>query len=943
MKTTFLGVFLLLCNSLLLQAQSPKPTEQDLSLQFQTLEALAMPLPLVKVCLYQGEVKLACEISDSRGAVNLENVPQQGAGYRLEVKHIGYKTQVYQDWKGIAEDSKALITLERGEGLENMPYIPGVTPRLFGTIYAEDTEEPLVNLTLELFLADGNVITKRSAKDGSYSISVAGDYDSLRVSDPETGYYAPQLIKAPLEEPYGTQLSLFMRSSGKSALNVWVEEAGSGQRGHKIPVIAELDHEVKAKGNTDLSGMAKLILPPYYYYLKIPGLDISERVQVASGEQSYTLKLDSADFDQVHAGSRLMVYFRNKKKEALTGVEVKLYRDNKLVTSDKVNGTFSILVPKAKFRLEAKVEGKTFEGQINLANPNEAVLLIRFDEKGAKQDPKGLEAVMAQLELEEVEHLEMEDDIKTFDANAYSAPYTQAAKPKPSPKVKRSSRVAGKQISGGKGLSGRSASGNRPKQPVNTTANESYAAIEENGYRDVERAPLSTFSIDVDQASYTNIRRHISSFQAIPKDAVRIEEMLNYFDYDYPEAKGKHPFSIYTEVASCPWNADRQLVHIGLQGERMNPNRVPANNLVFLLDVSGSMSSPHKLPLLKKAFNLLVDQLDDKDKVSIVVYAGASGVVLPATAGSDKTSIKAALNQLNAGGSTAGGAGINLAYKIAEEQFIKKGNNRIILATDGDFNVGASNPGGLERLIEEKRDKGIFFTVIGLGMGNYKDDNLERLADKGNGNYAYLDNLREAHKFFVQELNSNLYTIAKDVKLQIEFNPKEVKSYRLIGYENRLLKDEDFNDDTKDAGELGAGHTVTALYEIIPARSNTRKPGSNVDDLKYQKSESTKAAESGELMTIKFRYKEPLGKKSQLIKHSVKNRMGNWKESSDNFRFSAAVAEFGLLLRDSEFKGAANMNQVVELAAGALGADPFGYRAQFAQLVDVYNWQMAEK
>ncbi|MDX9904252.1 MAG: von Willebrand factor type A domain-containing protein, partial [Bacteroidales bacterium] len=365
--------------------------------------------------------------------------------------------------------------------------------------------------------------------------------------------------------------------------------------------------------------------------------------------------------------------------------------------------------------------------------------------------------------------------------------------------------------------------------PQNT---ESYAGISENGYRDPLREPYSTFSIDVDNASYSNVRRFINLGQEVPKDAVRIEEMINYFKYDYPKATGEHPFSVYTEAGICPWNKNHYLLHIGLRGKDIDKTELPPSNLVFLLDVSGSMDSPNKLPLLKSAFGLLVSELREQDRVAIVVYAGAAGVVLESTPGNNKETIMQALDKLQAGGSTAGGAGLMLAYKIAEKNFIKGGNNRIILATDGDFNVGVSDNVSMEKLVEEKRGLGVYMTVLGFGMGNIKDDKMEIIADKGNGNYAYIDNIQEARRVLVQEFGGTLFTIAKDVKFQVEFNPAYVKAYRLVGYENRLLADRDFNDDTKDAGEMGAGHTVTALYEIVPAGSDeTGLP--TVDPLRY--------------------------------------------------------------------------------------------------------------
>lgn len=461
---------------------------------------------------------------------------------------------------------------------------------------------------------------------------------------------------------------------------------------------------------------------------------------------------------------------------------------------------------------------------------------------------------------------------------------------------------------------------------------EGYSTIRENGYKLVLNDPLSTFSIDVDRASYSNVRRFINSGQMPPVDAVRIEEMINYFGYNYPEPKSKHPFSVYTELSVCPWNNQHHLLHVGLKGKEMDKSILPPSNLVFLIDVSGSMDMPNKLPLLKNAFNLLVNQLRPNDRVAIVVYAGAAGLVLESTPGSNKESILKAIDNLSAGGSTAGGQGLRLAYKVAEENFIKGGNNRIILATDGDFNVGVSSNAEMERLIEKEREKGIFITVLGFGMGNYKDDKMEIIANKGNGNYAYIDNIQEARKFLVSEFAGTLFTIAKDVKFQIEFNPSRVKAYRLIGYENRLLNKEDFNDDKKDAGEMGVGHTVTALYEIIPAGSEEKIAG--VDPLKYQaNSAQVKPDPNAELMTIKLRYKHPDSDTSILIDQPEKGRLIPLNQTSDNFRFSAAVAQFGMLLRNSEFKGDSSVDQVISLARNARGEDDEGFRSEFIQLV----------
>ena len=473
------------------------------------------------------------------------------------------------------------------------------------------------------------------------------------------------------------------------------------------------------------------------------------------------------------------------------------------------------------------------------------------------------------------------------------------------------------------------AAGGEAKPDFNT---EEYDYIQENDFLEAMSNPLSTFSIDVDTASYSNARRFLNSSQLPPVDAVRIEEFINYFNYDYPQPDGEHPFAIVTELSTSPWNAEHQLVHIGIQGQQVDTESLPDSNLVFLFDVSGSMNNPDKLPLLKQGFRLLVDQLTERDRVSIVVYAGAAGLVLPSTSGAEKATILEAIERLEAGGSTAGGEGIQLAYNQAKENFILGGNNRVILATDGDFNVGASSDSELVRMIEEKRDDGIFLTILGFGSGNYKDSKMEQLADKGNGNYAYIDTIREAKKVLVTEMGGTLLTIAKDVKIQIEFNPAKVKAYRLIGYENRLLAKEDFVDDTKDAGELGAGHTVTALYEIIPANADEKvRP---TPELKYQESNLSNQAQGDELLTVKFRYKQPDGTQSIEIVSPLMDSETALSETSANYRFSAAVAEFGMLLRDSDYKGEASYDHVLELAQDSLGEDVEGYRSEFVTLVE---------
>ncbi|RCW92806.1 vWA domain-containing protein [Winogradskyella arenosi] len=462
--------------------------------------------------------------------------------------------------------------------------------------------------------------------------------------------------------------------------------------------------------------------------------------------------------------------------------------------------------------------------------------------------------------------------------------------------------------------------------------NENYANITENDFESTGLSPLSTFSIDVDKAGYSNVRRMINNGETIPPDAVKLEEMVNYFNYNYSQPTDEHPFSIHSEVVTTPWHQDTQLVRIGLQGKTYENDNLPASNLTFLIDVSGSMGASNKLPLLKSAFKLLVNQLRAKDKVSIVVYAGAAGVVLKPTSGDQKETILAALDQLHSGGSTAGGAGIELAYKLAQSHFKKNGNNRVILATDGDFNVGASTNDAMETLIEQKRKSGVFLSVLGFGYGNYKDSKLEILADKGNGNHAYIDNMQEAQKVFGQEFGGTLYTIAKDVKIQVEFNPNKVQAYRLIGYENRLLADEDFIDDTKDAGELGSGHTVTALYEIIPqgVPSDYLK---NVPDLKYTVVEN-KSDYNDELFTVKFRYKKPTEDKSIEMVHVQANVLDN---ISTDMQFASAVALFGMQLRNSKYDNDATIDQVIALAEKGRGADRNGYRAEFIRLVKSYE------
>lgn len=459
---------------------------------------------------------------------------------------------------------------------------------------------------------------------------------------------------------------------------------------------------------------------------------------------------------------------------------------------------------------------------------------------------------------------------------------------------------------------------------------EAYDTIKENPFQKTVQEPLSTFSIDVDTASYANVRRFLEGGELPPPDAVRIEELVNYFPYNYAEPSGDAPLAWNTALAVCPWNADHYLLRVGLQAKRIAAEKLPPSNLVFLLDVSGSMEDENKLPLVKDAMKILVKNLRKQDRISIVVYAGAAGLVLEPTGGDKKDAILAAIDNLEAGGSTAGGEGIELAYATAKSAFMPKGNNRVILASDGDFNVGASSDAAMVRLIEEKRKTGIFLTVLGFGMGNYKDSKMQKLADSGNGNYAYVDSLSEAKKVLEKQMAGTLFTLAKDVKIQIEFNPATVAQYRLIGYEKRILAAQDFDDDAKDAGELGAGHTVTALYEIVAAAGNRESR----TDLRYQQTTVTPAADSGDLMTIKFRYKKPDGDKSLLLETPVPWSVADRGDA--DFRFAAAVAEWGLLLRNSEHKGSASYSKVLDLASGSVSAsnDADGYRKAFLGLVE---------
>lgn len=470
-----------------------------------------------------------------------------------------------------------------------------------------------------------------------------------------------------------------------------------------------------------------------------------------------------------------------------------------------------------------------------------------------------------------------------------------------------------------------------PGVPAPQNNAEDYARVQDNPFLEASRSPLSTFSVDVDTASFSNVRRFLDGGSLPPPDAVRIEELINYFPYAFPQPQGSDPVAVTTELAVCPWNTAHRLARVGVQARSLAPNATPPRNLVFLLDVSGSMASPDKLPLVQSGLRMLVDQLTPQDRIAIVVYAGSEGLELPPTAGDHKAEIRNALDRLGAGGSTNGAGGIQLAYQVARQNFRPGGINRVILATDGDFNVGISDRAGLERLIESERKSGVFLTVLGVGTGNTKDSTMEMLADKGNGNYAYLDSEAEARKVLVTQAGSTLITVAKDVKIQIEFNPTRVQSYRLIGYENRVLQAQDFRDDKKDAGEMGAGHSVTALYELVPPGT----PGltGTTDPLKYQTISASKNAQSSkELMTVKLRYKLPNSETSQEIAAPVQDTGTRIEAASTDFRFATAVAAFGMLLRSSEHKGQATYGFVQNLASGALGSDPQGYRHDFLRL-----------
>ncbi|MBW4890684.1 von Willebrand factor type A domain-containing protein [Mucilaginibacter sp. HMF5004] len=626
-------------------------------------------------------------------------------------------------------------------------------------------------------------------------------------------------------------------------------------------------------------------------------------------------------------------------KTGLVGVSVKV-EGTSIEVATNVSGHYSINVPEGKDKLVFRYIG--YVGQtVKIEKSNRINVLLRASTQSlnevaitgyrAKQQRTAMGSVstVSAKDLEELQPTSVGQalqgriatDVVEYKASAYrvreNATTDKLLKSMPDVVV--------------------DANGNVTSQTVKirgNAGNESYNQIIENPFVNPLNTPLSTFAVDVDAASYGNFRRYVNSGQLPPKNAVRIEEMINYFHYNLPQPTNGEPVAIHTELTAAPWNAQHRLLRIGLKAKNVETSKLPPSNLVFLLDVSGSMSDANKLPLVKASMKLLVDQLRAVDHVAIVVYAGDAGLKLPSTPGDQKTVIKDAIDALNAGGGTAGGAGLMLAYKVAREKFIKGGNNRIILATDGDFNVGASSDKDMEQLIAEERESGVSISILGFGMYNLKDSKMETMADKGHGNYAYIDNITEATKSMVNEFGGTLFTVAKDVKMQIEFNPAKVQAYRLLGYEDRLLNKEDFNNDKKLGGDMGVGHTVTALYEIIPAGVKDSFTDS-VDPLKYQKVEQKQVLNnSAEMVTVKFRYKEPDSDKSKMELVAVKDEPVALAKTSDDMRFAASVAELGLLLRGSEFKQQANFADVIAMAKGAKGKDEEGYRAEFIRLAE---------
>ena len=602
--------------------------------------------------------------------------------------------------------------------------------------------------------------------------------------------------------------------------------------------------------------------------------------------------------------------FDNADKQPMPGVSIKVVGTN-ISTATSGSGTYAVDVPDGKTKLSFSFIGYETK-TVKIAKKTQIDVYLNASSNS----------------LNEVVAIgygtSKQADVMVEDKTVLSAPAPMAA-------GSLQGRVAGVQVR---------CAASAPMQKslqynINSAdpGDESYKNNPENNFTSPKDSPLSTFSIDVDVASYSNIRRYINGGQLPPKDAVRVEEMINYFKYDLAAPTNGDPVAIHTELSTAPWNPKHQLLRIGLKAKTIDESRLPPSNLVFLLDVSGSMADANKLPLVKSAMKMLVDKLRPQDRVAIVVYSGQAGIKLPSTPGNEKETIKDAIDQLYADGSTAGGAGIKMAYRIARQNFMPHGNNRIIMATDGDFNVGDSSDGDMETLITRERDSHVALSIMGVGMGNLKDSKMETLADKGNGNYAYIDNITEARKTLVDDFGGTLFTVAKDVKVQVEFNPVTVQSYRLLGYEDRMLNKEDFNNDQKDAGDMGSGHTVTAFYEIIP--TGVKDDYISVDPLKYQKNDVVHTASSGdELMTIKFRYKQPDADVSKMLSTVVRAAPKDFYKTTADFRFAAAVAEFGMLIKDSQFKQKATFEQAIGIAKISKGNDDEGYRSEFIRLAE---------
>ena len=631
-----------------------------------------------------------------------------------------------------------------------------------------------------------------------------------------------------------------------------------------------------------------------------------------------------------HIRGHKLTTVRGKIADAMSGeavVGATISVDGKVITRSDVNGQYKLKV-KEKTTLTFACIGYT--DQTIQLRPGQTTLNINLIVK---------ETALSEVVIRGYVKRNRDEQTGSSYIITGNNPVANNAVAAPNTKKDKKSKINGKVYNGGNAGEAlkRIPAGMRDQEIIGynnraVASNEAYAGIAENQFIDPKTTPLSTLAVDVDGASYANVRRFINGGQLPPKDAVRIEELINYFKYNLPEPTSGDPVAIQTELAAAPWNPQHQLVRIGLKAKNVKTDKLPPSNLVFLIDVSGSMFEPNKLPLVKTSMKMLVDQLRPIDNVAIVVYAGEVGVKLESTPGDQKDKIKAVIDQLGAGGSTAGGAGLMMAYEVAQKNFIKKGNNRIILSTDGDFNVGASSDKDMEQLIEEERKTGVSLSILGFGMGNYKDSKMELLADKGHGNYAYIDNITEATKSMVSEFGGTLFTVAKDVKLQVEFNPAKVQCYRLLGYEDRLMAKEDFNNDTKLGGDMGVGHTVTALYEIIPVGVKDSFTAS-VDPLKYQKTTvDDEDNNSAEIMTIKFRYKKPDSERSKKETVVVKDNLA--ANTSDDFRFAAAVAEYGMLLRDSQFKQNSKFDQLINMAKSAKGKDDDGYRAEFIRLAE---------